>query len=164
MRGVRRPLPAARPAQGLPEGPRLRLARAEGQGRGARGDTRLPRRGAAEAAAGRRDRARTRAEAHRRGCDALPGLQGGQAVLRRAAPAREERAAVKARPAHTPAFPLRALSRRGGETVPGRGKTAPEPAPLTAGKIRKASPQTVSALRKRGSCACRPTGSPVQTP
>ena len=84
--------------------------------------------------------------------------------MRRATPAREGRAAVTARAAHAPAFLSRAISRRGGGAAPGSGKTAPEPPAQSAGKIRKASPQTVRALRKRGSRICRPTGIPVQTP
>jgi len=84
--------------------------------------------------------------------------------MRRTTPAREGRAAVTARAAHAPAFLSRAISRRGGGAVPGSGKPTPEPTAQSAGKIMKASPKTVRALRKRGSRVCRPTGSPVQTP
>ena len=75
-RRLHRPLPAACPAQGLPESPRLRLARAAPQARRACGDPGGAWHTAAPAA-GRRDRARTHPAAHPRGCHPLPGLRQG---------------------------------------------------------------------------------------
>ena len=140
-------LPAPRPPLRLPEGPRLRLARAAQQTNRARRDPPGARRAAATPAAGGRDRARAHPAPHRNRRHLLPGLRQGTSGLRPRTPSCPRRPRMNLPATSTSALRQRVRPGRGGGAMPRHRKTGGTITCSTPSGMRKCTRKHISPCR-----------------
>ena len=148
----------------IPEGPRLRLARAAQQTNRARRDPPGARRAAATPAAGGRDRARAHPAPHRNRRHLLPGLRQGTSGLRPRTPSCPRRPRMNLPATSTSALRQRVRPGRGGGAMPRHRQTGVERLFSTPSGMRKCTRKRIPLCRTAHSPTRNgPTGA-LQTP